>query len=108
MIFLALANYDGIRIDARDLDKLRIKLAVLHDSFHLDNDPAATVFNGLRDRGCLERGDFPLQSDIAVFGGIGSTDESDVDRERFIYRCFSSPPIWITSTKSSVETELSF
>ena len=77
-------NNNGINKNPRDFDKSWIKSAAGNNSFYLNDDNAAAVFDSLCDAGTFKGSDFLFKTDIAVFICISASDKSNVDREAFV------------------------
>ena len=84
MILHVLTYNDGIHIDSRNFNKLRVKAAVFHNLFNLYNHFAAAVSDSLGNGSGFQGRHLVLHCDIAVFIGISTAYEGDVDGEGLV------------------------
>ena len=83
-ILLVGADYNGVNIDARDSDQLRVQRTALNDLLDLNDYLAAGVLAGLRHSGNVQRTDLAMYGAVAVLIAVRSTQEYNVDREALV------------------------
>ena len=83
-VVLVRTDDNGVNIDARNLDQLRVKRTGSYDFLNLNNDLTAGVFAGLRHSGNVHRANFTVYGAVAALIAVGSAQEYDVDREALV------------------------
>ena len=75
---------NGVYVNARDSDQLRVERAALNDLLYLNDDLAAGVLAGLSHSSYVQRADLAMYGAVAVLIAVGSAQEYNVDREALV------------------------
>ena len=88
MIFRLLGDHDAIDEQARDPDLTGVQRRAIRDPLDLNDDDAAGVVHGHRDRERVERQGLLLHRDVAVDVGGRAADDGDIDVEALVEEIF--------------------